>query len=110
MNDNILGSVKSLLGIPQEDTYFDNDLVLHINSVFGILSQLSPLFPVGFKISGVNETWDDYLADEKRIEFARTYVYLKVRLLFDPPTGGVLEATQKIIDELEWRLSIAETT
>ena len=108
--ESILTSIKKLLGITEEYPYFDEDLIIHINSVFAVLPQICPLCPKGFAISDKTATWQDYLEDEDRITFIKTYVYLKVRLLFDPPTGTVLDAMKQSIDELEWRLSIADNT
>lgn len=96
----------------QEDyPHFDNELVLFINSVFGILFQLG----VGpkdkqFKITGSDETWDDFLTDGQ-IETVKSYVFAKVKLLFDPPSSSsVLSSYQDLIKEFEWRCNVdAET-
>lgn len=108
--ESILTSIKKLLGITEEYPYFDEDIIIHINSVFATLPQICPICPKNFTISDSTTTWSDYLGDEDRIGFVKTYVYLKVRLLFDPPTGTVLEAVKQTIAELEWRLSIANNT
>ena len=105
--DSILTSIKKLLGITESYTHFDADILLHLNSVFATLPQICPLCPAGFRVSGVETTWDEYLADRDLIEFVKTYVYLKVRIIFDPPTGAVLDAMKQTAQELEWRLSIA---
>ena len=107
---SILQSVKGMLGIPEEHTAFDQQLIIHINSVFSVLDQLGP---GGFKISTGNETWEDYLASwpNTNLEDIRSYMYLKVRMLFDPPTTGTAaDAFQNMIKEYEWRLSVATDT
>lgn len=97
-----------MLGIPEEYTHFDSDLIIHINSVFSILNQLG----VGnskFMITGSEETWDDFIGteDDDDIESVRTYMYLKVRMIFDPPTSSIAaEAFKSQIAELEWRLNV----
>ena len=104
--DSILTSVKKLLGIDAEYTAFDDDLIMHINSVFMILAQIGIGPSNGYRITGSSELWNDYLpADTKNLESIKTYVAQKVRLMFDPPTSSiVMECTKQVIDELEWRL------
>lgn len=108
MTESILDDIKNLLGI-KEITAFDNDLIIHINSVFMILRQLG-LGPVtGFSITGYDETWSDFLSgDLSLLEAVRSYVFLKVKLIFDPPSNGtVMNASKELISELEWRLNVA---
>lgn len=105
---SILESVKEMLGIPAEYEVFDNQLVIHINSVFSILNQLG----VGdgkFTITGPDETWEEYIEteDDLDIEEVRSYMYLKVRMIFDPPTSSIAaEAFKAQIAEFEWRLNV----
>lgn len=105
--DSILTSIKKLLGIDEECTDFDIDIIIHINSVFVILNQLG----VGSKIFSIEDdtaTWRDYLGEGyDDLSFVKTYMYLKVKLLFDPPNGSVLESYKKSIDELEFRINVA---
>lgn len=107
--DSILLSIKKLLGILEDDQAFDADIIIHINSVFMILQQLG-VGPVdGFKIETQEETWDQFIQDDKLLEDVKTYMYLKVRLLFDPPlNSSVLESTKQLISEFEFRLNITE--
>lgn len=106
--DSILTSIKKLLGIVEEDTSFDRDLIMHINSVFMILQQLGVGPDAGFSITDDSETWGEYLSSNDSIEAVKSYIYLKVRLLFDPPTSSsVMEACKQNIAELEWRLNVA---
>lgn len=106
--DSILNSIKKLLGIAEDYTHFDNDLIMHINSVFTILNQLGVGPSYGFAITGSYETWDDFIDEDQRPDAIKSYIYLKVKLLFDPPTSAaLLEATNRQIGELEWRLNVA---
>ena len=107
MDESILTSIKKLLG-PGADTYFDTDIIMHINTVLMILTQLGVGPEEGFYIEDDSSFWDDFVKDLSKLEAIKTYVYMKVRLMFDPPTSSsAMEATNRIIDELEWRLNIA---
>lgn len=104
--DSILTSIKKLLGIPEEYTHFDPNIVMHINTVFLTLNQLGVGPPGGFSISDSSSTWDEYITSNN-LEAVRSYIYLKVRLLFDPPSSSaVIEAMNRSINELEWRLNM----
>lgn len=105
--DSILTSVKKMLGIAEEYEHFDPDIIMHINSVFMILAQLGVGPSSGFSISDKNTTWIDFIKDTENIEAVKTYVYLKVRMIFDPPaSSSVAEAMNRTISELEWRLNV----
>lgn len=105
---SILTDVKKLLGITEEYEHFDTDIIIHINSAFFTLNQLG-LGPVeGFSISDKTATWGDFLSDARDLEAVKTYVYLKTRIVFDPPTSSaVMESIKNMINELEWRLNVA---
>ena len=106
--DSILTSVKKMLGIAEEYTHFDADLIMHINSVFMILAQLGVGPSDGFFIEDDTTTWDEFIQDKKEINSVKSYVGLKVRLLFDPPTSSSqIDNANKLINELEWRLNSA---
>lgn len=106
--ESILTSIKKMLGIAEEYEHFDTDLIMHINSVFSILNQLGVGPPEGFMITDKDTNWQDYIADEAKLQLAKSYVYLKVRLLFDPPLGSaVIESMNRQISEFEWRLNAA---
>lgn len=106
--DSILTSIKKLLGITAEYTQFDTDLIIHINSVFSILTQLGVGPSTGFSIHDEYSVWTDFLPEDSRLEMVKTYVYLKVRLMFDPPDrSAVADAMKRQIDELEFRLNVA---
>ena len=100
----ILPSIKKLLGINPEYTAFDTDIIIHINTVFGILNQLGIGPAEGFYVEHGYETWSDYTTANNE-NMIRTFVYLKVRLMFDPPTSSVLmDSINNTLAELEWRL------
>ena len=106
--DSILTSIKKLLGIAEECEDFDTDLILHINSVFMILTQMGIGPKEGFSIEDDSATWDDFLLDSKNLDAVKTYVHLKVKLVFDPSASSVFtESMNKMISELEWRLYVA---
>lgn len=107
MDESILTSIKKLLGIPEDHEHFDVDIIMHINSVFMILTQLGIGPDDGFKITDKSTTWSDYLHDEANIESVKSYMYLKVRLLFDPPSSSsIMESINRLISELEFRLNV----
>ena len=104
--ESILTSVKKMLGIPEDYEHFDADIVMHINSVFMILTQLGVGPAEGFTIMDEDAIWSDFIQDKKTIESVKSYMYLKVRLLFDPPlSSAVLDSMNRLISELEWRLN-----
>ena len=107
MNESILTSIKKLLNIPADYAVFDQDILIHINSAFGTLHQLG-LGPVeGFEISDDSVTWNAFMGGDPKLNSVRTYVFLKVKLPFDPPpTSFGLDALKQQISELEWRLNV----
>lgn len=107
MEQSILISTKKILGITKDYTVFDLDIITHINSAFSTLTQLG-VGPVnGFMISGVDETWTDFIAEDFQYNSVKSYVFLKTRQLFDPPqTSYLISAVEKQIEELEWRLNV----
>lgn len=103
--DSILNSTKKLLGIMPEYEEFDADLVININSALMILNQLGVGPKEGFRISSAEETWSNFLGERNDLEAVKTYVYLKVKLMFDPPSSSfVLSSISEQIKELEYRL------
>lgn len=107
MSDSILTSTKRILGIEEADTAFDLDIITHINTVFTTLDQLGVGPDGGFMIEDKTPTWGGLLGSSPRYNAVKTYVYLRVRALFDPPqTGYAVEAIEKQIEQLEWRLSV----
>jgi hypothetical protein len=105
--NSILDSTKKVLGLDSSYTAFDQDVILHINSVFSTLKQLGVGPTAGFAIDDASTMWVDFIGDDLSLNFVRSYVYLKVRLLFDPPaTSFHLEAVKQQILELEWRINV----
>lgn len=107
MSTSILNGTKRILGIADVDDSFDIDVITHINSAFSTLNQLG-IGPVeGFMIEDDAPTWDAFLGNDPRLNSVKSYVYLKVRMLFDPPsTARVIEAMESQITQYEWRLNV----
>lgn len=106
--ESILTSIKKMLGITEEYEHFDADLIMHINSVFMILNQLGVGPANGFTITGKDETWNDFIPANQQLELVKSYMHIKVKLLFDPPLGSaVIEVMNRQINEFEWRLNVA---
>lgn len=105
--DSILLSVKKMIGIPNDYDVFDTDIILHINTVFDGLNQMGVGPEEGFSISDSSTEWSEFLTFGKNSEMVKTYMYLKVRMLFDPPSNGTLSnLLSEQIKEYEWRLLI----
>ena len=110
--ESILTSIKKMLGIPEEYDHFDPDLIMHINSVLSILTQIGVGPSEGFRIEDDLATWEDFLDNDTDYESVKSYVHLRVKLLFDTSTlsSAVIESMNRMISELEWRLNaIAES-
>lgn len=106
--ESILTSIKKMLGITEEYEHFDQDIIIHINSIFMILTQLGVGPSEGFSIKDATATWSDFVKSATNIEAVKSYMYLKVRLLFDPPlSSAVTESIKNQINELEWRLNVS---
>ena len=107
--ESILTSIKKPPGIAEEYEHFHNDIIMHINSVFMILTQLGVGPSKGFMITDSSASWDDFLPEGgEKLQAVKTYMYMKVRLMFDPPTSSaVMESMNRMINELEWRLNAA---
>ena len=108
MQDSILMTIRKLVcGDPYAD-HFDTDLLIHINACFSILNQLGVGPESGFVVTDETQSWSSYVADNRILNMVKTYVTLKVKKVFDPPlTSSVLEAMDKEISQLEWRLNVA---
>lgn len=105
MSESILTSIKKLLGITEEYEQFDPDIIMHINSVFMILTQMGVGPSKGFRISDKTAVWSDYITNDQNLDSVKSYIHLKVKLLFDPPlSSSVIECMKQLISELEWRL------
>jgi hypothetical protein len=107
MNESILTSIKKMLGISEEYEQFDADLIMHINSVFSILTQLGVGPTNGFMIEDKTSTWNQFIGNDAKFVLVKSYMYLKVKLMFDPPlSSSVMESYKVQISEYEWRLNI----
>lgn len=111
--ESILTSIKKLLGIAEEYRHYDPDIIMHINSVFMILTQLGVGPSNGFSIEDETTTWDEFIPPEDpNFSAVKSYMHAKVRLLFDPPlNSSVVELIKQMVNELEWRINVnAEST
>lgn len=107
--DSILDSIKKLLGITSDYDVFDQDIIMAINTSISILAQIGVTPDTdGFMVSSSDETWDDYLKNQNEIiHMVKHFIYMKTRLLFDPPTSSILsEVMNKQLDELTFRIHI----
>ena len=104
--ESILTSVKKLLGIAEEYTQFDTDIIIHINTIFMALQQMGIGPKDGFSITDENDIWTDFMEDSMLLNSVKTYMYLRVKLLFDPPlTSSTVDSFNKLISELEFRMN-----
>lgn len=105
--ESILTSVKKMLGIDDTYEYFDADIIMHINSVFMILNQLGVGPESPFGIEDDTSEWQDFSEDIGFIQLVKTYMFMKVKLMFDPPqSSSAVEALNRQISEFEWRLNV----
>ena len=105
--DSILTSIKKLLGISEEYEHFDTDIMIHINTAFETLNQLGVGPDEPFYIQDKTDTWDEFKTNGQDIRSVKTYIYLKVKMVFDPPNKSVdSEAIKNEISELEWRMNV----
>lgn len=111
MDDSILNTIKKMLGFDADYTAFDTDITMHINSVFSVMHQLGATPPAGFWISDAATKWSDFIEGRQHVEMVKSYMYFKVRLMFDPPaTSFAIDAIKQQISEFEWRLNTLEFT
>lgn len=107
MEESILTSIKKMLGMEENYNVFDTDIIIHINTIFMTLNQLGVGPSSGFKIEDDSAMWSEYIDEDSDLEAVKTYIYLKVKLLFDPPlSSSVIEVMKQSIAELEWRLNV----
>lgn len=107
ISNSILETIKKLIGIDKDYGVFDVDLIVAINSSFMILNQLGIGPDKPFSISDSSATWNDFFGNEEIFALAKSYIYLRTKLLFDPPSSGVLhEAVERQISEFEWRMHV----
>lgn len=107
MSESILTSTKSALDVSESVTVFDGNITMYINTAFSTLNQLGVGPADGYMIIGSTETWDAFIGDDFRLNAVKAYVYIRVRLLFDPPqTSYLITALNDQLKELEWRLNV----
>lgn len=107
MTDSILDSVKKALGFDSEFTAYDVDILMHINSVFTILNQIGVGPKEGYMVEDKEATWQTYTGGDNNLNSVKTFMFTKVRLIFDPPsTSYAITAMEKVAAELEWRLNV----
>lgn len=107
VSESILLSVKKMLGLDKDYDVFDPELIIHINTVFGTLHQLGVGPEDQFRITGDSDLWSDFTTEGEQTDEVKTYIYLRVRLLFDPPSSSfVLSSFKEQLQELEWRLNV----
>lgn len=105
MDDSVLNTIKKMLGLAADYTAFDTDIIVFINGVLMTLHQYGVTPKEGYKITGPDEKWSDFLPSDKLLEAVKTYIFLKVKIVFDPPTSSyVLTAYQSQADENLWRI------
>lgn len=112
METSILTSTKKILGLDADYTAFDHDVITHINATFFTLTQLGIGPPTGFMIEDAEAEWTDYIPDDDlQLNAVKSYMYLKVRQIFDPPTTSYLiNSMERQIAEFEWRLNVSRET
>lgn len=108
MDESILNSVKKLLGIAEDYNYFDQDIIIDINAALMILTQLGVGPSKGFLITDDGDTWSDFIGNANNLGSIQSYVYMKVKLMFDPPQNSfTVDSMTKLVNEFEWRLNVA---
>lgn len=106
-NDSILGNIKQMLGVPLDVSVFDNDIISAIQVALLTIAQLGIGNPEGTQIDSVNQIWSDITWNNQALNAVKTLVYLKTKLIFDPPgTSYLIEAIERQITEIEWRLLV----
>lgn len=105
---SILTSIKKDCGIAEDYEHFDADIIMHINSAFSILTQVGVGPSNGFSIQDKSAVWTDFIPDNATLNMYKTYIFLKIKLIFDPPlSSALLNAMERQINEFEWRLNAA---
>ena len=106
--ESILTSIKKLLAIDEEYKQFDTDIIIQINTVLIGLTQIGVGPEEGFAITDEYSTWEDFIGNKPYLNSVKSYMYLRVRTLFDPPlSSAALDSMKKLADEFEWRLQVA---
>ena len=107
MADSIFNSVKKVVGLLGDDDSFDEDLLLHINSVVSTLRQLGLSIPADFYVRDDVQTWQNLLGEFRDLDLVKSYMAMKVRLMFDPPSSSFgLKSMEEMVKEYEWRINV----
>lgn len=107
MTNSIFQSVKKVVGLLEDDTSFDQDILLHINSVVSTLRQLGLSIPSDFYVRDDVQTWRDLLGEFRDLDLVKSYMTMKVRLMFDPPSSSFgLKSMEEMTKEFEWRINV----
>lgn len=108
IDDSILSTIKDMVGIAKEDDSFDNDLIININSALSVLWQIGMPFAGSYSIKNNSDTWGSmFEGNEPLIDMSKEYMYMRVRIVFDPPSNSyVMDSIKNRISELEWRIRI----
>lgn len=105
MEPSIFYTVKRMLGVANENKAFDEQILVAINSALMVANQIGVGPETGFRVEGITETWDDFLGEHKDVDGVQAFIYLRCRLMFDPPSNSFLvNAIENQIKELEWRV------
>lgn len=108
MSESILNSLKPGLNVEIEDKSFDTEILMHINSAIAILTQLGVGPKKGFRVRNESTTWKEFLGNDDKLAMTKDYIYMKVKLIFDPPTSAtVINMFKESIKEYEWRSNVA---
>lgn len=106
--ESILRTIRKMIGPDETYTHYDTDLIIHINSALAVLTQLGVGPSEGFFIQDESATWNDFLGNDPKLEMVKSYVYMKVKLAFDPPSSSaVIDSMNRSISEFEWRTNMA---
>lgn len=107
MADSIFSSVKKVVGLLGDDDSFDEDILLHINSVVSTLRQLGLSIPADFYVRDDVQTWQNLLGEFRDLDLVKSYMTMKVRLMFDPPASSFgLKSMEEMVKEYEWRINV----
>ena len=107
MNDSIVVSIKKMLGLDDDYTPFDTDVIIHINAAFMTLCQMGVGPREGYEVSDYDQTWSDFLTNKVMLGAVKTWVYLQVKMAFDPPTNSFLmDAMKQQSEQILWRLNV----
>lgn len=99
---------KKMIGIDQDYTVFDVDIITYTNTAFSILHQLGVGPDEGFEVTDNTQTWTDFMGDDPRLNFVKSWVTLKVKMLFDPPqSSALIDSANRLLSELEWRINVS---